>query len=66
MTKQRLEAFTDGVIAIAITIMVLDLKTPAGVSLASLAAWAPAFLAYALSFVNVGIFWNNHLSLIHI
>ncbi len=60
MTKQRLEAFTDGVIAIAITIMVLDLKTPAGVNLAALVAWAPALLAYALSFVNVGIFWNNH------
>ncbi len=60
MEKQRLEAFSDGVIAIIITIMVLELKTPAGASLADLAARAPVFLAYALSFANVGLFWNNH------
>ena len=60
MEKQRLEAFSDGVIAIIITIMVLELKTPAGASFADLAARAPTFLAYALSFANVGLFWNNH------
>ncbi|MGI9170464.1 MAG: TMEM175 family protein [Caulobacteraceae bacterium] len=60
MEKQRLEAFSDGVIAIVITIMVLELKTPVGAGLADLAARAPVFLAYALSFANVGLFWNNH------
>ncbi len=60
MSKQRLEAFTDGVIAIIITIMVLEMKVPAGSDLAALRAGLPVFLAYALSFVNVGIFWNNH------
>lgn len=65
MGKGRLEAFTDGVVAIAITIMVLDLKVPAGADLAGLAAAAPALLIYALSFVNVGIFWNNHHHMLH-
>jgi uncharacterized membrane protein len=60
MDKQRLEAFTDGVLAIAITIMVLELKVPAGSDFSSLASGVPVFLAYALSFANVGIFWNNH------
>jgi uncharacterized membrane protein len=60
VTKERLEAFTDGVIAIIITIMVLELKVPAGSGLAALKAELPMVLAYALSFVNVGIFWNNH------
>jgi len=60
MEKRRLEAFSDGVIAIIITIMVLELKTPASAGLADLAARAPVFLAYALSFANVGLFWNNH------
>jgi len=60
MEKQRLEAFSDGVIAIIITIMVLELKTPAGASFADLAARAPVFLAYALSFANVGLSWNNY------
>jgi uncharacterized membrane protein len=63
--KQRLEAFTDGVIAIIITIMVLDMKVPAGADLAALRAGMPVFLAYALSFVNVGIFWNNHHHMLH-
>ena len=66
MSKQRLEAFTDGVIAIIITIMVLDLKIPAGTSVAALKSELPLLLAYALSFVNVGIFWNNHHHMLHV
>jgi len=65
MGKQRLEAFTDGVLAIVITIMVLDLRVPSGASFASLLAGFPVLLAYALSFVNVGIFWNNHHHMLH-
>ena len=65
MDKQRLEAFTDGVIAVVITIMVLELTVPSGSSFASLAAVVPVFLAYVLSFVNVGIFWNNHHHMLH-
>lgn len=65
MDKQRLEAFTDGVIAIIITIMVLELKVPAGSDFLSLASGLPVFLAYALSFCNVGIFWNNHHHMLH-
>ena len=60
MEKGRLEAFTDGVIAIIITIMVLEMKVPAGSDRAAILADVPVFLAYALSFVNVGLFWNNH------
>ncbi|HUW54749.1 MAG TPA: TMEM175 family protein [Rhodanobacter sp.] len=60
MGKGRLEAFSDGVIAIIITIMVLELKVPAGHSLASLVPLAPVLLSYVLSFVYVGIYWNNH------
>ncbi len=60
MDKRRLEAFSDGVMAIIITIMVLQLRTPAGASLADLTARAPVFLAYALSFANIGLSWNNH------
>ena len=66
MSKQRLEAFTDGVIAIIITIMVLEMKVPAGSDLAALRAGLPVFLAYALSFTNVGIFWNNHHHMLHV
>jgi uncharacterized membrane protein len=66
MEKQRLEAFTDGVLAIAITIMVLELKVPGGSDFASLASGVPVFLAYALSFANVGIFWNNHHHMLHV
>jgi uncharacterized membrane protein len=66
VSKQRLEAFTDGVIAIIITIMVLDMKVPAGSDFAALRSGLPVFLAYALSFVNVGIFWNNHHHMLHI
>ena len=66
MSKQRLEAFTDGVIAIIVTIMVLDMKVPAGSDVAGLKAGLPVFLAYALSYTNVGIFWNNHHHMLHI
>jgi uncharacterized membrane protein len=60
MGKNRLEAFSDGVIAIIITIMVLELKVPRGESLEALAPLIPVFLSYVLSFVYVGIYWNNH------
>jgi uncharacterized membrane protein len=60
MSKGRLEAFSDGVIAIIITIMVLELKVPHGTDLAALVPLAPVFLSYVLSFVFVGIYWNNH------
>ena len=65
MTKGRLEAFSDGVIAIIITIMVLELKVPHGAELASLRPLAPVLLSYVLSFVYVGIYWNNHHHLLH-
>ena len=60
MGKNRLEAFSDGVIAILITIMVLELKVPQGTSLDSLMPVLPVFLSYVLSFVYLGIYWNNH------
>ena len=60
MHKTRLEAFSDGVIAIIITIMVLELKVPHGDSFAALKPLLPVFLSYVLSFVYVGIYWNNH------
>jgi uncharacterized membrane protein len=60
MTKGRLEGFTDGVIAIIITIMVLELKVPQGADLSALQTSVPVFLAYVLSYVNIGIFWANH------
>jgi uncharacterized membrane protein len=66
MGKQRLEAFTDGVIAIIITIMVLEIKVPSGPGLSALAASVPILLTYALSFANVGIFWNNHHHMLHV
>ena len=65
MNSARLEAFTDGVIAIVITIMVLELHVPHGADLAALQAQAPILLAYVLSYVNVGIFWNNHHHMLH-
>jgi uncharacterized membrane protein len=65
MPPARLEAFTDGVVAIIITIMVLELKVPSGGDLRDLAGSAPVLLAYALSFVNVGLYWNNHHHLLH-
>lgn len=60
MTKGRVEAFSDGVLAIVITIMVLELKVPHGHGLAALLPLLPVFLSYVLSFVYVGIYWNNH------
>jgi uncharacterized membrane protein len=60
MSKGRLEAFSDGVIAILITIMVLELKTPLGADLGALAPLLPVFLSYLLSFLYLGIYWNNH------
>ena len=60
MTKGRLEAFSDGVIAILITIMVLELVAPHGAALQDLLPLWPVFLAYVLSFVNLAIYWNNH------
>jgi len=63
--KNRLEAFSDGVIAIIITIMVLELKVPHGDSIEALKPLLPAFLSYVLSFVYVGIYWNNHHHMLH-
>lgn len=60
MEKNRLEAFSDGVIAVIITIMVLELKAPLGASFHALAPVLPTFLIYALSYVFIGIYWNNH------
>src|SRR6185295_10968834 len=60
MSKGRLEAFSDGVIAILITIMVLELKVPHGAELAALRPLLPVFLSYVLSFVFIAIYWNNH------
>ena len=65
LTKSRVEAFSDGVIAIIITIMVLELKTPDGFDLAALMSVAHIFLLYVLSFIYVGIYWNNHHHLMH-
>jgi uncharacterized membrane protein len=65
MQKGRLEAFTDGVIAIIITIMVLELKVPQGGDLAAVSSTIPVFLAYVLSFTNVGLVWNNHHHVLH-
>ena len=65
MGKGRLEAFSDGVIAIIITIMVLELKVPHGEGLDSLLPLVPVLLSYVLSFVYVGIYWNNHHHMLH-
>src|SRR4030043_341032 len=65
MGKGRLEAFSDGVIAIIITIMVLELKIPHSAELSALWELGPVFLSYVLSFANVGIYWNNHHHLLH-
>jgi uncharacterized membrane protein len=65
MGKGRLEAFSDGVIAIIITIMVLELKVPHGASIDDLAGLLPVFLSYVLSFIYVGIYWNNHHHMLH-
>jgi uncharacterized membrane protein len=65
MGRGRLEAFSDGVIAILITIMVLELKIPHGSDLSALAPIVPVFLTYVLSFVYLGIYWNNHHHMLH-
>ena len=65
MGKGRLEAFTDGVVAIIITIMVLELKTPAGFDFAALKTLWPTLAMYAMSFIYVGIYWNNHHHMMH-
>jgi uncharacterized membrane protein len=65
MGKARLEAFSDGVLAIIITIMVLELKVPHGTDLSVLAPLVPVFLSYVLSFIYVGIYWSNHHHLLH-
>jgi uncharacterized membrane protein len=65
MTKGRLEAFSDGVVAILITIMVLELRVPHGDDLAVLKPLLPVFLTYVLSFVFLGIYWNNHHHMLH-
>lgn len=65
MDKNRLEAFSDGVIAIIITIMVLELKVPHGERIEALLPLLPVFLSYVLSFIYVGIYWNNHHHMVH-
>ena len=65
MHKARLEAFSDGVLAIIITIMVLELHIPRGETLSALGPLLPVFLCYVLSFVYVGIYWNNHHHMLH-
>ena len=65
MNKGRLEAFSDGVIAILITIMVLELKVPHGADLEALRPLWPVFLSYVLSFIFLGIYWNNHHHMLH-
>ncbi len=65
MNKARLEAFSDGVIAIIITIMVLEMKVPHGEDMLALRPLLPTFLSYVLSFVYVGIYWNNHHHMLH-
>lgn len=65
MGKNRLEAFSDGVLAIIITIMVLEMKVPHGENLAALVPILPVFMSYVLSFLYLGIYWNNHHHLLH-
>ena len=66
MGKNRMEAFSDGVLAIIITIMVLEMKVPHGVDLASLRPLLPVFFSYVLSFIYLGIYWNNHHHMLHV
>lgn len=65
MNKTRLEAFSDGVLAIIITVMVLDLRVPRGDNLAALEPLGPVLLCYLLSFIFIGIYWNNHHHMLH-
>ena len=66
MDTSRLEAFSDGVLAIIITIMVLELRVPHGAAMADLTPLIPTFLSYLLSFIYVGIYWNNHHHMLHV
>ena len=66
MRKNRMEAFSDGVMAIIITVMVLELKVPQGADLVALRPLAPVFLSYVLSFINLAIYWNNHHHLLQV
>jgi uncharacterized membrane protein len=66
VTKGRLEAFSDGVFAVIITIMVLNMKVPEQTTFAALRTVVPVFLSYVLSFVYIGIYWNNHHHLLHV
>jgi uncharacterized membrane protein len=66
MTRSRMEAFSDGVIAIIITIMVLELRVPHGASLSDLKPLVPVFMSYVMSFVYLGIYWNNHHHLLQV
>jgi uncharacterized membrane protein len=65
MRKERLEAFSDGVLAIIITIMVLEIKVPLGARLSDLKPLIPVFSSYILSFIYIGIYWNNHHHMMH-
>src|SRR5262245_12252629 len=65
MTRTRMEAFSDAVIAIIITIMVLEMRPPHGTTLESLKPVLPVFLSYVLSFIYLGIYWNNHHHMLH-
>ena len=65
MTTARLETFSDGVIAIIITIMVLEIRVPHGDNFDALKPLLPVFLSYILSFINIGIYWNNHHHMLH-
>jgi uncharacterized membrane protein len=65
MHKNRLEAFSDGVLAIIITIMVLEMKVPHGTTVEALIPLVPVFLSYVLSFIYLGIYWNNHHHMLH-
>ena len=65
MNKSRMEAFSDGVLAVIITIMVLEMKSPHGATPSALRPMVPIFLSYVLSFVYIGIYWNNHHHLLH-
>lgn len=66
MHRGRLEAFSDGVLAVIITIMVLEMKVPHGTDFSSLSSILPVFLSYVLSFIYVGIYWNNHHHMMHL
>ena len=65
MTKDRLESFSDGVLAVIITIMVLEMKVPHGADLAAILPLLPVFASYVLSFIFIGVYWNNHHHLLH-